>query len=255
MSIPILRWLAAALVLLNLAYYWYASNVETPAPVAPTPVLGAQRLLLVSELPVFSELPGQQANTGVVESRSNTPDPTPSTVESNSPPGAGDTAGTDTLQCWELGPIDKGLQIDLAELFERFGMPMRSFQRDEVDATDYRVYLAVNELEQRADYQRQLDEAGVESYVIGGGELEGDISLGLFTSRERAEAVAKPLQERKLPVVIHTRQRRQDQTWLRINSGEVEALGWSADLANLTLWPRPAILSVNCDDDGLSASQ
>ena len=249
MSVSMLRWLAAILVLLNLVYYWYASNVETQEAAAPTTVLGAQRLLLLSELP------GQPANTGLVESRSHTQHPTPSTVEPDSPPGEGNTAGSDTLQCWELGPLDRGLQIDLAELFERIGLPMRRFQREEVDATDYRVYLAVSEPEQRADYQRQLDEAGVESYVIGGGELEGNMSLGLFTSRDRAEAVAKPLQELKMPVVIHSRQRRQDQTWLRVNSREIATLGWSADLADLTLWPRPAILAVDCEDSSTSDSQ
>jgi hypothetical protein len=95
---------------------------------------------------------------------------------------------------------------------------------------------------------QQLEEQGIESYVIGGGELEGNISLGLFTSRDRAEA--RPLQESRLPVVIHSRQRRQNQTWLRLDSAAVQALGWSPDLADLTLWPRPAILGVECPGQG-----
>ena len=222
MNVPLLRWLVAALVLTNLAYFWYASTIARRQPVAPTPVVGAHSLALLSELPLAANGPGA-------------------------------TAGPGTLRCWELGPLDNGLQMDLSELFARVAMPMRNFRRESVDAADYWVYLAVTERAQLAGYQQHLEASGVESYVIGGGELEGNLSLGLFTSRKRAEAVAQPLRELELPVVIHSRQRRQDQTWLRVNSREVAALGWSEDLANLTLWPRPAILSVNCDEDGLSA--
>jgi len=238
-----LRWLAAVLLLLNGAYFWYADSTAVATSVAPAPVIGAQRLVLLSEVS------GGREDVGSDQSP----------ADDAQPDDKSGTASTDAiverLQCWELGPLGNDLLADLAELFERVSLPIRSFRRQQVDATDYWVYLAVGESGQRGEFQRQLADLDVESYVIGGGELEGNISLGLFTSRERAEAVAAPLQQKKMPVVIHSRQRRQDQIWVQVNSDEAAALGWSADLADLTLWPRPAILAVECEGEPTSAAQ
>lgn len=245
-----MRWLAAALLLTNLAYFWYAGSPAKQATVAPVAVLGARQLVLLSEQPApvgQSSLPGEAIDAPAEQSRTAIDAAEESGTDENALPQA-------PRQCWELGPLDATMQADLASLFERASLPMRSFEREEVDAASYRVYLAIREPSQIAGFERQLKAAGVESYVIGGGELEGDLSLGLFTSRERAEAVAAPLQELKLPVVIHTRQRLQNRSWLRVDSREVAALGWSADLADLTLWPRPGILSVPCYQAGAEKS-
>ena len=231
MSLGLIRWLALTLVAVNLAYYWYARDFMTQGEPAATAVIGAQRLQLLSE-------PGELL-------------PPLEPVAVNSPvEEIGVEAGFEEtlMHCWELGPLDEGLTNALAALYSAEGLSMRLFQRERIDVADFWVYLAVTNPENLGDYRQTLEQQGVDSYVIGSGELEGNISLGLFSSKPRAQAVARPLQERGLPVIIHSRTRPFDENWLSLNSAEVQALDWAADLSNLTLWPRPGIYYTDCDE-------
>jgi hypothetical protein len=230
-----MRWLALTLIAVNLAYYWYARDFMSREAPAATAVIGAQRLQLLSE-PVDLLPPIEP-------------------VAISSPEGVSSVENIEerVMHCWELGPLDAETSEKIAALYAEEGLPMRLFQREQVEVRDFWVYLAVTNPGELDEYRQSMEQDGFDSYIIASGELEGNLSLGLFSSKPRAEAAARPLQERGLPVIIHSRTRRRNENWLSLNSSEVQVLDWSADLSNLILWPRPGIYTVDCD--GVSTTE
>ena len=158
------------------------------------------------------------------------------------------TAEVPPLRCWELGPLNASVQSSLARLFAGRDLPMRTRKEEITTANDFWVYLAASKREEQDRQRGILDVAGADSYMIAGGELDGALSLGLFTSEQRAESIAGPLRERGLPVQIYLRARLETRTWLTLDSREIEALGWPEDLAGFPFQPRPDIKTLDCEN-------
>jgi hypothetical protein len=173
----LLRALAVAVLIANLVVFglaWSDRSTRAPADAPPrapaSPPAGVDRLELLSERPA----PAATADAA---------DPADAPTAARPRPAA--------AICAVLGPL--GAAEDAAAVLERarsLGLDGETAVR-EVPAgpPDYQVHLPpLPSLEQARRQVRELEALDVEAYVMGRSELEGAVSVGLFTEAERAEA-------------------------------------------------------------------
>lgn len=131
-------------------------------------------------------------------------------------------------RCWLAGPVvGERLAVELAASFDAEGVTMDLVLETVEAEPEYWVYLPTSGV--RADMRRlsrELREAGVDSFSINEGTLAGSLSLGLFRSSKRAEAMQSRLQEQGYSAEIYPRSRVRDEAWIALDDSERTALEW-----------------------------
>lgn len=204
-----LRGLALLLVIANLALFIQGRSADQgaadrpPAPGAPAP--DAPRTLhLLEEVPV-SEAPVSEVSASAVPSD-----------------------GAEARRCERFGPFESRAEAEAAaaragglDLAAEVGV------RQLVEGTpDHQVYLPPLPSLDRARLRvRELQALGVDSYIMGDGGLEGAISIGLFTARDRAEARRDEVSDLGYEVRIRTLERTRERTDIRVRSADAQAPG------------------------------
>ncbi|QQD17550.1 SPOR domain-containing protein [Spongiibacter nanhainus] len=92
-------------------------------------------------------------------------------------------SGPVKLECWLFGPLSDSE----SELAAQYGV--KKVQDSVIEDADYWVFLGPFDSQQEAlDMHRALQAQGEDSYAVSSGTLEGAVSLGVFSNKDRAEA-------------------------------------------------------------------
>ena len=282
MSRRLLYWLLLTLVVGNaLVYFWPtpATTVAEQRPVRQVP-----RLVLVSELEPASQAAAVdvmtvagsgQAEAPQIDAGANGIDAsdTVATASINALPGAEITdspvlsvadlqpieitteylvapapvpAELVPLSCWYVGPVDQAsaqerLVAALAEQGLQLNLVLRRMEAD----PDYWVHLPTAEASPR-QLSRELRERGVDNFPIPEGELAGDLSLGLFRSQQRAQAVQDRVRGMGYLAEIFERPRSREEAWAALDSRELVNLGWPLESGPIAIHPSLQLQPRDC---------
>ena len=207
-----MRWIAASLVVINIGIFIYfelfqsASVADSGASSSGNvPALSSNSLVLLGEVSdsisssdSVSDEPGSQVS----------PEPRPRK------PSAG--------LCSLVGPFEKLLS---AEFFqeELNNRELRSEIRSILISSETQYWLHLPSLGSRKEALRKLSELqqkGIDSYVIPSGDLANGISLGVFSVEDRAKAMqAKIVNQGYQPEVVAV-PKEQREIWLYLAAGE-----------------------------------
>jgi len=106
--------------------------------------------------------------------------------------------------CWLIGPFDE--EISVKQVKGRLAALSIEFPIKEVEVVssiDYWVYMPpLLDRKEAIKKLRSLQSKSIDSFLIGEGELANGISLGLFTQKERAERVRNELVEKGYQEVL-----------------------------------------------------
>lgn len=204
-----MRWIVLLLLVANIGLFaWFqSSGGASTGPVAESPPLprGAAGITLVRELP-----PGARP-------------PAPA-------PGAAQRA--EGKLCTLFGPFAESYQGE--DLVQRMrALQVEAALREVEMSGPMRFWVFLPPLDSRREAFRRLRElqaAGVDSYVIPSGSLANGISFGIFSEPERAESLARELRQKGF--AAQTRQEPQTflEQWVVLPPGGAEQLAedfWS----------------------------
>lgn len=208
-----MRWIFWFLLLCNLAVLVWrlvadpgaASGLAAPAVPLPAEVA---KLRLVSEIP-------------------------PSELRRNPAPQS--VAPVERSLCYMAGAFKDAAEAQ--QFIDRLAaLDIRAFEHavDLTSGEGYWVFL--DPLANRDAARRRLVELqarGVDSYIIPKGELENGISLGVFTSLDRANARLEEMKSIGLDVKMQPIERSYRELWVMLGEGEQQKLGEAAWLALL----------------------
>ncbi|MCX2979463.1 hypothetical protein EYC98_01155 [Halieaceae bacterium IMCC14734] len=137
-------------------------------------------------------------------------------------------------QCWEYGPLDEYQLQQVVTALSAQGLTPTQRTEDIVVSADYWVYLGSDSISKLQRLQLNLSARGVDSYVISGGPLDGNLSLGLYSLESSALKVAEPLREEGYQVEVYLRPKETRQShWLRLTETGLVALRESAVITQL----------------------
>lgn len=152
-------------------------------------------------------------------------------------------------ECWRAGPLKDSSEQQLATLFKQQGLEMRLLPRKVVTETKYWVYVeTANNPDIRKQTRAALLEAGIDNYVIAGGALAGDLSLGLFRQQKRAEGIAAQRRGQGFLAKVYPVEKVEEKNWLLLDSEEAGTLGWPADLKTVPGEPELQLKPMKCEE-------
>ena len=112
---------------------------------------------------------------------------------------------------------------------------------------DFWVYVFAESISKLQRLQLNLSAEGVNTYVVSGGELDGNLSVGLYSKAANAEQAAAPLRAKGYPVKILRRDKTESAKWLLLSSEQLEAAGWGLPPLALPVMPAPPAEAVSCE--------
>ena len=202
-----MRWIVLALLLANIGLYaWFRTADHAPVTVTQLSpdgpqAAGGEQIRLLSEVPA-GELPRAKKRPAAA------PEP---------PPGQ---------LCTMLGPFAEEYQGE--DIVQRLkALQVQGELRDIEMAGQMRYWVYLPPLDSRREAFRKLRElqgAGVDSYVIPKGSLTNGISFGIFSERDRAESLADELHERNIPAQTREEPQTYLERWIVLPPGEVGRL-------------------------------
>lgn len=201
-----MRWIVLALLLVNIGLFaWFrtagAIPVSTDTAIAPPAEQVGARIALVREVP--------RKQLGIVKPK---PRPKPEVP-------AGDL-------CTMLGPFAEEFQG--ADIVQRLkALQVEASLRDIEMEGQMRHWVFLEPLGSRREAFRKLRElqaAGVDSYVIPKGSLANGISFGIFSEAERAESLAQELRERGFSAKTREEPQTYLERWIVLPPGAVDQL-------------------------------
>ena len=252
------RWLIAALVVANIAvYYWYHLRPEPPPRQLSQ---RGERLLLLSEVDVEESAPALLQNDGEVAGDAVTSAQTVGVTDTGVLPG--DPAepvslgpfGTAMYKptggelepirltslrlevpveppvCWRIGPVPAGEERAklAADLLAR-DVVIRVQSEVVLVETRYWVYLDVgDDSERREVLRQQLRDRNLDNYLIASGALEGQLSMGLFRTLDRAQLIQRERIAQGFDAQVYLSEATEEVDWYLLDGGDLEKLGWEA---------------------------
>lgn len=207
-----MRWVFMLLLLAN-GIYWawmeFGGGMElmvsdTPQALSPD----VPSLVLLSELDADGKPAAADKGDGV-----------PAEPESQPQPA------TAAEYCWQLGPIaDEELAMLIEKSAARRGWRVDADSIELSSVTGYWVY--TGPYATRSLAQEQLNayhSKKIDSFLIGDGELSNAISLGLFSTRERAETARQERRGQGYPAKVHEVRRTEPATLLQVRGLDATA--------------------------------
>jgi len=195
-----MRWIVIVLLMINGIYFlWYQYMV--PQEVVPADRVKVQAGANASELVMLSESQAR-AVTDV--------DPVNESLAQPQSPAV----------CWMVGPLVE--QVTTKQVLDRVGaldIVADVVSVEVPEEPDYWVHIAPMQSRKEAiKMLRRLQARKIDSFLIGEGELENGISLGLFSQRERAEKIYNKRISQGFKVEIKEVDRNIDQSWVVFQS-------------------------------------
>ena len=184
-----MRWIVLLLVIANLGVAgWFLSKGRAPdAVVQPPADMGADNsIALVSEVS-----PQELAQRSTAQQREAAPKQPKPAVTAPETPVAGEAL------CTMVGPFPEAYQgEDVAQRLRALEVDADSREIEMQGQMRYWVYLSPLGSRREAFRKlRELQAAGIDSYVIPKGSLENGISFGIFSEIERAQSLKAELNE------------------------------------------------------------
>ncbi|MBX2809908.1 MAG: SPOR domain-containing protein [Cellvibrionaceae bacterium] len=216
-----MQWIVASLVIVNvIVFVYFQLFVEAP-PLGEASGVGSS--LSVDAAPLLVLL--DEVNGLPSGARSH--DAVAKTAIKPKPP----------LLCTLVGPFEKLLS---AEYFiESLSAESISAEiKNIVVTSDEGYWLHLAPESSRKEALRRLSELqrqGIDSYVIPSGNLANGISLGMFSRRERAQAMKDQVREQGYKPIITAIAREEKEIWVFLNAGEASKLSdlrWSELLSS-----------------------
>ncbi|MCH9692025.1 MAG: hypothetical protein K0U59_08195 [Gammaproteobacteria bacterium] len=186
-----MRWIVLILAVANLSLFgWFYLFDETVAPKVEL------------QLPSSSKA---EARIDLARKTDSTFVPRPAVLPSGSEP-----------LCTMLGPVDQPLQGEnIVQRLQALELEARLQDIERQGQMHTWVYLPPLRSRREAYRKlRELQEAGLDSYVIPKGSFAKGISFGIFSEHERAEALAKRLYERGISVKLHRKPQLYTERWV-----------------------------------------
>jgi len=250
MNRRLVYWLLLTLLVANvLVYFWPLPDTSQPAP---SPARQVPTLVLLSEV----------EEVVVPEPAPVVPDAAPAiqpllvadlqpiviSAERLSVP-ASQVVELVPLSCWYVGPVDQAeVQALLVAALQAQDLTMNLELRSMEADPDYWVHLAAGVLSPR-ELGRELRGKGVDNFPIPEGQLMGNLSLGLFRSQTRAQAVREKVRDMGYPAEIFERPRSREEAWAALNSREIVQLGWSLESGPIPLHPALQLQPRACPEE------
>ena len=199
-----MRWLAIAVILLNLIYFSWLQ------------VTGQQEVQSRSKAGV---LESSVTQLSLIDPQSKLLVAGESKVLSSASGGEDD--------CWLIGPFDE--VVSVKQVQGRLAALAIEFPTKEVEvvsSVDYWVYMPpLADRKEAIKKLRALQSKSIDSFLIGDGELANGISLGLFTKKERADRVREDLLDKGYQeVLLKTVSRKHVQYWGLFDGSKYGAL-------------------------------
>ena len=160
-------------------------------------------------------------------------------------------ASSEPSRCWIAGPVDSdSVSESLAAGFAAAGIGLDLVLQTVEVSPDNWVYLPTtgSQAEVRR-LSRELREAGFDNFPITDGPLAGSLSLGLFRSEERAQALRDRLRGQGHQAGIYPRPAFREQPWAAISDRAREALGWPAEAGPLPGFDAVELRERDCPGD------
>lgn len=181
-----MRWIFLFLVVANLGLLtWFVTTAPAPAArVAPLAKEGdTGSIVLLGE--------ADPAQLRLVEQK-----PTAAATQKEAPAKGPDSRSSQL--CSLVGPFDEAYRgEEVARRLQALQVQAAMKEIEMQGQMRYWVFLApLNSPQQAFRKLRELQAAGIDSYVIPKGSLENGISFGIFSEEERALALANELKER-----------------------------------------------------------
>ena len=207
-----MRWIFILLAVANISLFaWFMSN-DTPSAVRVAPVVQGDNTASIS---LVSEVdPAQLASTEPAPRATGQPRPEASAPVQKS-------AGASEALCTLVGPFDEVYQgEDVARRLQALQVDASLQEIQMQGQMRYWVFLApLNSSQEAFRKLRELQAAGVDSYVIPKGSLENGISFGIFSEMERAETLTKDLQSRGFAAEFREEPQTYLERWVVLGSG------------------------------------
>ena len=208
-----MKLVAASLVVLNILYAGWAMLREPPSP--PPRITGQyesgfEKIALLSEADRSRQSVLNRVISNPIVDR-----------PARDTPGAG--AETGAGFCTALGPfttlfdaesfVQQAAALDISATMKAVDL--------EGGETDYRVLLPpASSVEEAFRKLRELKSLGIDSYIITQGEQAMGISLGLFSTRDAAEALQAERERQGYEVVIEALPQVERQFWVFDDAGQ-----------------------------------
>lgn len=212
-----MRWIVLVLLFANIGLFaWFNTLGRTedrPVPAAPKPLAQAgKQIALVSEV----------SREELAKAAPPPPRKKPQV----------ETSPQDSELCTIVGPFEEEFQgEDVAQRLQALQLDAQLREIEMEGQMRYWVYL--DPLGSRREAFRKLRElqaAGVDSYVIPKGSLTNGISFGIFSESERAESLAEELRGRGFPAQTREEPQTYLERWIVLPPGEADSLAedfWS----------------------------
>lgn len=205
-----MRWIVLALLLANIGLFAWFQAAGRPSG---APVDTAARPLAEegARIQLVGEVPRDQLRAAAAP-----PKPKPRQQKSDTP----------EQLCTLIGPFAEEYQgQDIVERLQALQVEASLREIEMPGQMRYWVFLApLGSKREAFNKLRELQAAGVDSYVIPKGSLTNGISFGIFSERERARSLAAELRERG----IDARSREEPETylerWIVLPPGAAEGL-------------------------------
>lgn len=226
-----MKWIFLTLVALNVVafLYFYGQVPPEPTEIRPTDP-GVEPLVLLEERP---DLAGHR--------------PAPAIEQPELAPGDEDEPRP---VCFTVGPMDGPTEAEkLAEELAAYGASSEIYTIENREEVGFQVYLPPYESRAEAETATgELRDRGVEDFfIIGEGERTNAISLGLFSTRGRAERVRARFEDMGYEPELHVRYQTTLAYWLDYETeenGAVDDAAWEKAAASLEGVQR---MSASCD--------
>ncbi|MBY6191737.1 hypothetical protein KUV22_14985 [Microbulbifer agarilyticus] len=219
-----MRWIFFLLVVANLGLFgWFMTAERTPAKtvVVSQADRGADTISLVSELDpedLAARAPAAAAQPPV-------------------PPVAEADTVADPL-CTMVGPFDEAYQgEDVVRRLQALQVEADLRDIEMQGQMRYWVYLApLNSSKDAFRKLRELQAAGVDSYVIPKGSLENGISFGIFSEIDRAQSLTEELRARGFDAEYREEPQTYLERWVVLSSASPAVDGGSPELVGEEFW-------------------
>ena len=211
MSLRWIHWLVASLVLANLLLFLWPES-ETRQQERPGQG-DVPRLLLLHEVAAFADI--EDAVSSVPET---------STIDSEVAQATEAPAATlQQMLCWSLGPAQPATIESLTQSLQQLGLQVSTENRVVMVPKDYWVYVPTDGTREQVRFiGRSLREQGIDNYPINDGELQGSLSLGLFRSRERADAVVSDAVNEGFSANVYQRMQSIEEPWFLLRGVDAD---------------------------------
>ena len=196
-----MRWIVIVLLMLNGIYFLWHQYLSPAQPVA-TETAGAPSAANVADLVMLSESQAPNSASSAEDSSAGDKVSEVSTIAA-------------AAVCWMVGPFSE--QVTQKQVLDRMGALDIAADLVSVNVPeepDYWVHIAPMQSRKEAiKMLRRLQARKIDSFLIGEGELENGISLGLFSQRDRAQKVYDKRLSQGFEVQIKEVDRSIEQTW------------------------------------------